>query len=402
MRNLIKLLRGTVSVSVEGVFPERLINLCAQHRIVFWGVDWVNEYTVVLSVYRGDVKKLRQLGEKISCTITVAEERGLPFFLRRFRKRFSFLIGLCLSLFCVSVLSRVVLTVEVEGNETVPTAHILGELRRQGLYPGVYGPLLERKQIAQNALLSLEELSWLTINLYGTRAEVLVREVIKQPEILEKEGCYDIVAKADGMIMELEAHNGQSVVKEGDTVLEGDILISGTVRMEPPVYSDQPVRYYQTQARGRVWARTWRTLTAKIPLNTQIKGYTGEEKHRFAVNIFGWPMDFYRNSSISWPFYDKITTVYPILNLPVTLIKSSMRAYQPESVFVDWSAAQTLLEQQLYKRLEQMLGKDGTVESAVYSARVQDQWLSVTLYAQCQEEIGSEVPGQRSTEQPTE
>lgn len=400
MRNLIKLLRGTVSVRVEGFFPERLINLCAQHRIVFWGVDWVDEYTVVLSVYRGDVKKLRQLGEKISCTITVVEERGLPFFLRRFRKRFSFLIGLCLSLFCVSVLSRVVLTVEVEGNETVPTAHILGELRRQGLYPGVYGPLLERKQIAQNALLSLEELSWLTINLYGTRAEVLVREVVKQPEILEKEGCYDIVAKADGMIMELEAHNGQSVVKEGDTVLKGDILISGTVRMEPPVYSDQPVRYYQTQARGRIWARTWRTLTAKIPLNTQIKGYTGEEKHRFAVNIFGWPMDFYRNSSISWPFYDKITTVYPILNLPVTLIKSSMRAYQPESVFVDWSAAQTLLEQQLYKRLEQMLGEGGTVESAVYSARVQDQWLSVTLYAQCQEEIGSEVPGTAALRNP--
>lgn len=402
MRNLIKLLRGTVSVRLEGVFPERLINLCAQHRIVFWGVDWVDEYTVVLSVYRGDIKKLRKLGEKINCTITTEEERGLPFFLGRFRKRFSFLIGLCLSLFCVSVLSRVVLTVEVEGNELVPTAHILGELRRQGLYPGVYGPLLERKQIAQNALLSLEELSWMTINLYGTRAEVLVREVVKQPEILEKEGCYDIAARADGIIIQLEAHNGQSVVKEGDTVLKGDILISGTVRMEPPVYSDQPVRYYQTQARGKVWARTWRTLTAKILLTTQVKGYTGEEKSRFAVNIFGWPVDFYRNSSISWPFYDKITTVYPILNLPVTLAKSSIHAYQPESVFIDWSAAQTLLEQQLCKQLEQVLGEGGTVESAVYSARIQDQWLSVTLYAQCQEEIGLEIPGDRSFAEPTE
>mgnify|MGYP003298343113 CR=1 FL=1 len=56
-----------------------------------------------------------------------------------------------------------------------------------------YSPSLE----SLDALLSLEELSWLTINLYGTRAEVLVREVVKQPEILEKEGCYDIVAKAD-------------------------------------------------------------------------------------------------------------------------------------------------------------------------------------------------------------
>lgn len=402
MRNLIKLLRGTVVVKVEGIFPERLINLCAQHRIMFWGMDWENSNTVILSLYKWDVKKLRELGEKISCTATVKQEQGLPFFLGRFRKRFSFLIGLCLSLFCVSVLSRVVLTVEVEGNEAVPTAQILGELRRLGLYPGVYGPLLECKQIAQNALLSLEELSWMTVNLHGTRAEVLVREVVEQPEILEKEGCYHIVSRADGIIMKLEAHNGQPVVKEGDTVLEGDILISGTVRMEPPVYSDQPVRYYQTQARGKVWARTWRTLNAKIPLTAQIKEYTGEEKHRFGINIFGWPMDFYRNSSISWSFYDKITTVYPIPNLPVTLTKSSFRAYQPKAALIDWSAAQTLLEHQLYRYLEQILGTGGDVESASYSARVQDQWLSVTLYAQCQEEIGTEVPGDRSFAEPSE
>ena len=38
--------------------------------------------------------------------------------------------------------------------------------------------------------------------------------------------------------------------------------------------SDQPVRYYQTHARGRVEARTWRTLTASIPLTAQVKAYT--------------------------------------------------------------------------------------------------------------------------------
>ncbi len=402
MRNLIKLLRGTTSVTAQGVFPERLINLCAQHRIVFWGLNWVDEHTIILSVHRRDLKQLRMLGDKIGCSITLGEERGLPCFLRRFRSRYAFLIGLTLSLFCVSVLSQVVLTVEVEGNERVSTACILGELRRLGLYPGVYGPLLERKQLAQDALLRLEDLSWMTINLHGTRAEVLVREVVKQPEIVEKEGYFDITARADGMITELEVHNGQSLVREGDTVLRGDILISGNVKMEPPVYSDQPVRYYQTQARGKVLARTWRSLTAKIPLTAQKKGYIGDEKSWFSINIFGWSMDFYRNSSISWPFYDKITTVYPVLNLPVTMIKTSIRAYEPQTAQIDWSAAQPLLEERLYKQLEKLLGERGRVESAVYSARVQDQWLSVTLQAQCQEEIGVEVPGSYGAELPTE
>ena len=45
---------------------------------------------------------------------------------------------------------------------------------------------------------------------------------------------------------------------------EGEVLISGLITMEPPKYSDLPVRTYQTHAR-KVYARTWRTLFAAIP-----------------------------------------------------------------------------------------------------------------------------------------
>ena len=76
------------------------------------------------------------------------------------------------------------------------------------------------------------------------------------------------------------------------------------------MYSDQPVRYYQTHARGRVEARTWRTLTASIPLTAQVKAYTGEEKSRFTLTVLGYPVEFYQNAGISWPWYDKISTVY--------------------------------------------------------------------------------------------
>ena len=399
MRNLINLLRGTVEISIHGVFPERLINLCAQQHISFWGVNWIDEYTFEISVHKGNLKRLQKLGEKIGCTITKEKERGIPVFLKRFQKRYAFLVGLMLSLICVGFLSQVVLSIEVKGNEVVPTSYILGELRRLGLHTGVYGPLLERKQIAQDALLKLEDLSWMTINLYGTKAEVLVREVVKQPEILEKDGWYDITAKADGIVIHIEAHNGQSQVKEGDTVLKGDVLISGNVRMEPPVYSEQPVRYFQTQARGKVLARTWRTITAKIPLNAQVKKYTGEEETQVWINVFGQSIDFYRNSSISWPFYDKITTVYPVLELPIALIEHNVRAYDLENIQINQDAAQTLLENQLHERLQSVIGESGFVESFSYSARVQDEWLNVTLQAQCQEEIGIEVPGNYGSEE---
>ena len=82
--------------------------------------------------------------------------RGLPDFLSRFRRRYAFLIGLAFALLAVSVLSRFILTVEVVGSEKVPTAQILSELRRYGVRPGAYGPGLDRKTIAQQALRELE------------------------------------------------------------------------------------------------------------------------------------------------------------------------------------------------------------------------------------------------------
>ena len=109
-------------------------------------------------------------------------------------------------------------------------------------------------------------------------------------------------------------------------MLAGEVLISGTVTMEPPKYSDLPTRYYQTHARGRVWARTWRTLTAQIPLEANTKVYTGEDRKVWSLKFLDRRIEIFGNSSISWPFYDKITTVRQLTltgerALPISLIQ---------------------------------------------------------------------------------
>ena len=392
MKKWVNLLRGTVVVTGRGNFPERLVNLCAQHRVTFWGVDWREEGVVTFSILRQDLKRVERLAGQAGCELERGRGGGLPSFLGRFRKRYAFLVGFGLSLLCVAVLSNVIFRVQVEGNYSVPTAQILGELRRQGLRPGVYGPGLDTNQLAQQALLELDGLSWMTVNLYGTRAQVIVREVVEKPELIEEEGCCDLIATADGLIVEMETLSGQAQVKKGDTVAVGDVLISGTVAMKPPAYSDYPTRYYQTRAMGKVTARTWRTLEGKIPLTAFVKDYTGEETQRASLMVFGYSVDFYRNSSISWPFYDKIKTVYPLggndsESLPAAWVTETLRAYQPREITVDRDAAQTLLETQLDARLRKLIGPDGTVESARCAAQVKDGWLFVTLHAECRERI---------------
>ena len=398
MRHLMNLIRGMVCVRLTGLFPERIINLCAQAGIDFWAMEWLDEHTVRFTTRRYTLGLLEELAVKAGCEVERESSRGLPDFLGRFRTRYAFLAGLAFALCAVSFLSRFVLTVEVSGNEQVPAAVILSQLRRLGVRPGAYGPALDRKQLAQEALVELKDLSWMAINLHGTRVEVIVREAVKEPERIDETGWFDIVAQADGIITLVEPEQGDAAVGDGDVVARGDVLISGTVTLEPPLYSDVPTRYYQTHARGRVWARTWRTLAAAIPVETEVKEYTGAEKSVWSVNFFGQRMKIFGNTGISWPMYDKITTVRPATlpggrELPLALHRETFREYLPNTVEVDREAAQALLEEQLQKRLAALIGEDGTVESTRFSSRVAHGRLEVTLTAQCLEEIGEERPG---------
>lgn len=397
MKRLMNFLRGMVTLTVTGPFPERLINLCAQEEIDFWAVTWLDMNTLRLTTRRRTLALLGELAERVGCQVQVEGSRGLPDFLLRFRKRYAFLVGLTLSLCAVAVLSRFVLTIEVTGNERVPTAVILTQLRQLGVKPGVYGPSIDRQQVAQEALLELEELSWMGINLHGTRLEVIVRESIPAPERVDEKGYYDIVAEADGIITQVEAELGDAVVKEGDTVLAGETLISGTVTMEPPQYSDLPNRYYQTHARGRVWARTWRTLTAAIPVQAEVKEYTGEKRTGWTLEWMGrrWTLWGSGGGETGWEQTENTwRAVLPGgVALPLSLERETRRAYATRSLEVDLEAAQSLLEGQLRERLEELIGEDGTVVSTNYSARVADGQFQVTLAAECREEIGKEVPG---------
>ena len=347
---------------------------------------------------KGEKVNLRELAERAGCVTEREASRGLPDFLGRFRTRYAFLVGLVFALCAVSFLSRFVLTVEVSGNQRVPTAVILSQLRRLGVRPGVYGPSLNRKQLVQEALLELEDLSWMALNLQGTRLEVVVREAVKTPERVDESGYFHIVAQADGVVTHVEPEQGDAVVQEGSVVAEGDLLISGIVTMEPPKYSDLPNRYYPTHARGRVWARTWRVLTTAIPLEAEVKDYTGESKRVWSVNFFQQRIKILGNTSISWPRYDKITTVHQTAlpngdALPVSITCETFREYRAKNVQVDQSAAQALLEEQLLKQLAGLIGEDGQVESTRFDVRLSGGQMEVSLTAQCLEEIGREQPG---------
>ncbi|MBP1736808.1 MAG: Stage sporulation protein [Oscillospiraceae bacterium] len=397
LKKVVNLIRGTVRVEITGASPAVFLNHCAKANVSFWGLKWRDATTLSLVVPLKDVKKLNSLAEKAMCSCRIETKRGLPVFLFRFHRRYALIAGFLLSVITVCILSQFILTISVEGNQTVSTAEILSALRRHGVTIGTYGPSIDEGQLSNELLLELEDLSWMTINLHGTRAEVVVREAEKKPEIEDESIPSNVVAVASGIISQMEVLRGQACFQEGDTVAEGDVLISGYVDLREPKYSQNDLGQMLVHANGTVFARTWRTLSAVIPMQAEVKEYTGASKTRLYLSFMGKRLNFFQNAFISYEQYDKISKTHTLTlpggqEMPLSLTLERVREYDTVLYNLDLNAAQDMLEERLNTRLaEELETRDGTLISSEFTAVERDGLLTVTMSAECTEQIGKVV-----------
>lgn len=397
MEKIVNFFRGSVTVEITAPFPERVLNLCAQNGVLFWGVEWLEGEVLRLTVPRRQRRQLNSLVRDIGGTVKEMDRRGLPDFVLHFRRRYALWLGLTLSLLAVTVLSQFILVVDIVGNERIPTAELRSTLARYGVGVGAFGLTLDTARVEQEMLMERTDLSWIGITLYGIRAHVEVRESTDPPDVVDQEEKGDIVAEVPGVITDLKVYAGESPWQEGSPVAAGDVLISGNVLLEGPMYSEQDIGWMQVRAQGTVQADTWRTLKASIPRTAPVKRYTGEKTWGWFVELLGHRVDFYGNSGIYDGRYDKISETWTAslpdgTPLPLSVGRQTCRAYTLEEVEVDLEQAEALVRTSLLRRLEALLGEDGTVLSTQYTAVVGESELTVTLRAACHEEIGRFVP----------
>lgn len=395
MQKAANAVRGWAEVQVRGGCCEEFFNRCARDGIGFWRAKQVDEVTWLCRVAFADAGRVTALGRKGQWEVRLLRRGGVPGLFWKLRRRYAFLAGMAACVVVVAVLSRFVVTVRVSGNVKVPTGAILTQLRAQGLRPGAFGPGLDTRQISHGVILELPELSWTSINLHGMVAEVLVREGSPRPELMEEDEPAHIAAKYPGIVTKIQATRGQQMVEKGDTVAAGDTLIGSWVDFVEPVGSTIDMGGMTVRATGKVWARTWHTLKAAMPLQAEKKVYTGREKTRWSLEILGRQMKISPGGGISYERYDKITKYHtPALpggrTLPVSLRRESAREYTVEEVPIDGAKGEVILRAELEERLAALVEK-GDVLKTDWSVKEQNGLLVVTLLAECEQEIGITV-----------
>ena len=391
MIKIITFIKGFVRVSVSGKFVERFLNICMNRDIYVWNIKNRGTELLHLNMTIKGFKQIRPVAFKSKTRVKIISRHGFPFIINRYKKRKAFVISAILTVFLLLYITSFVWVIDVEGNEKVKTEIILNELKNNGFSVGTlrYGKNISELQ--NKMMLSVDELSWIWVEIKGTRAIVAVKEKTPVPILVDRHHPCNIVASNDGVITEINATYGEKVASIGDVVKKGDLLISG-------VSNTKYDGIHYLHSSGIIKARTYHSKSAEIPLKRTNFTKTGEKISKRSFNFFGFRVKLYRSENPPFEYAENDSKVHHLslgknFVMPISFEENIYYELVKEEIKVSEEEAISIGEKELFSELDKNLPERATVinkTSEVVSK--DDSQISIKVNYECVEEIGVEAP----------
>ena len=274
---ILRFLRGYVSFTASGGFIERFVNLCTKNRIPLWNLKRKEDYLRADTTVKG-YKIIRESAKRSGVRVSITKKHGLPFFMRAYRKRAGILIGFGFACLLVAFLSSMIWSISVSGNIELTDEQILEAFYENGVRIGEFKAKIDCEEAAYNVTRALPSLSFASVNIIGSRAEIVVNERSEKPSFPDNSKPCNIISAENGTVVSIDANIGRAEIEVGDAVVKGDLLISG-------ITENADGSENLMAARGKVFA----SVRKKINTNNLDFSFRTQkaEKNRRLVYILG-------------------------------------------------------------------------------------------------------------------
>lgn len=388
MRKLYDLARGTVRLKVSGAQPERILNFCAEKGIEFWDASPCEDFSVSFSAFSSDCAAIMSQSGKNGLEIELLSEKGGRKLASSVKRRAVFVVLAVVSVTLASVSSLFLWNIEIEGNDKLSDAQILRALSDCGVDYGVFWPSLSSDEVRSRVVAEMPEIAWLSLNVRSSRAHIVVHERVDKPEIVNEKAPCDIVAAKSGVIKRMSVLEGESAAVPGSAVAEGDVLVRGLMSSET---GDE--RHVHSMA--QVIADTWYEISAQTPLTEDRKTEKVHTDTAFSLIIGKKRINFFSDSRNKYTSCDKINklryiSLGDVFTLPLGYAIESTTQYETKAVPIDEKESVERMKTDLRSELQRRIG-DGQIVSEEYSVSKTEGLLTVTLRAQCTENIAREA-----------
>ncbi len=299
LSTFIHYLRGYLVLQISGRYPERFLNVCAARGILVWDIYRLSERSLRLKISIQGFHLLPPIASKTGVRIKIIAKCGFPIFLHKYRHRKLFLFGIATFIIVLIAANQFVWDIEISGNEKLPTNLILKNLEDCGLYIGQARFKIDQKQLKNDMLIKMTDLSWLWAEKSGSKIVVKVKEKRPVPEIFDPNDYCSVIAAKDGVIDSMIVRNGMPSVKIGDSVRKDSLLVNGCIASDRNI----PTRYLQAEA--EVYARTWYEKTKAFSRLETRRDETGKIEKKYHLKLFGLEIPLYLHSASSFAEYNQ-------------------------------------------------------------------------------------------------
>ncbi len=378
---IVRYIMGYVKFRAVGVFTERFLNLLISSGSPVWNIT-KSGYEMVGYIKAGEYKTIRKHAKKTGVSLRVIKKHGLPFSIKRVKKRKGILVGLVIFITVMVAVSSFVWEIEVEGNESISEQLIHSVVEELGIKPGILKSDVDPDSLEREIIMKIPELSWVGVSMAGSKIVISVKERVMPPQMIPLDSPCNVISKTSGTIVYMEAYDGMSVVKPGDSVFEGQLLISGIVE-------DTQGNTYLKHAHGSVIAQTNREIVIEVDKVQPDKNYTGEVITKRKLSIFGLeiPLYFSEVSDVSADLSVESSNLEIFgITFPISVNSTKYTLYEPTEKVLSEEQARQEAERRLYTESLNLLQGVEVIDSSETFVETENSYILTVSYL-CKEDI---------------
>ena len=379
---------GKIKITVPNAQKNQAMNAILVNSLSYKSANIMDDGTLEIIILTSWIERFRSCFENND----IDAEYGLPYgifaSIEKYRKRWGIFAGLFILILSVFISSKFVWKIEISGNSTVSDDEIISSLEKVGCKLGTFIPGINYDKLHNEFLLECGNISWISVNIDGNVAHVMVRERLHEENKEDKKTYTNVVAKCDGQIALVQLYDGKKIISIGDVVKKGDILISGVIDSQ-----SQGVRY--VHADGEVKAYVNKEIVIKIPFNASEKVYTGVVHKNKSIKIFSKFINFFTKNRNYDDFCDKIDTrkkltIFGSVELPIEIYQEKYYEYEYiDKTYTIDEIVDVAFAQLRYKMDEELKNAELISKSVNTSYDSECFYISCNLY--CLEDIATLV-----------
>lgn len=365
-------------LKITGKDLKRFLKNLHKMNVQLYNIEYF-EKSIIIRVNEEDYKKIKSV--KTIYEIEITSYFGLIkiiVFLKKYYIFFSFLI---VGIMMIYFLSHLIFDITIVHNKKEIRDLLTEELKEHGIskYQFVL-PFSNQEKIVERIIQKHRDtIEWMEIERVGVSYIVKVEER-KIKELDTGTEPRDLVAKKDGLIMNIEASEGSIVTAPGKYVKKGDILVTGKIMNKETLMA-------KVRATGKVFAETWYDVTVELPYHYQEELKTGNEKKVLTINFLGKNINLFDFSPYETKKVESLQTIKnPLLPISIswnkeTEVEKKEYLYTKEMAIVE---ASNIARNKLRKKL-------GSEDQILYEKSLkineEDSKIVVVIFFKVKEDI---------------